>query len=103
MAIRWRRMAEQQQAIDDVLGDRRREKYKKSEAITKWAESSMLEDNQFVMSHVRNGVNEAKRLFADQKLRVDRLMAAGEEAQEAQQMLCHWPWRAAILGRRDLK
>ena len=35
MAIRWRRMAEQQQAIDDVLGDRRREKYKKSEAITK--------------------------------------------------------------------
>ena len=40
----------------------------------------MLEDNQFVLSHVRNGVNEARRLFADQKLRVDRSMAAGEDA-----------------------
>jgi hypothetical protein len=47
----------------------------------------MLEDNQFVLSHVRNGVNESKRLFADQKLSVDRLMGAGEEAQEAQHML----------------
>jgi hypothetical protein len=28
-----------------------------------------------VLSHVRNGVNEARRLFADQKLRVDRSMA----------------------------
>ena len=47
----------------------------------------MLEDNQFVLSHVRNGVNEATRLFADQKLRVDRSMAAGEDAREAQQTL----------------
>ena len=47
----------------------------------------MLEDNQFVLSHVRNGVNEARRLFADQKLRVDRSMAAGEDAREAQQTL----------------
>ena len=47
----------------------------------------MLEDNQFVLSHLRNGVNEAKRLFADQKLRVDRLMAAGEDSLDAQQTL----------------
>jgi hypothetical protein len=33
-----------------------------------------------VLSHVRNGVNEARLLFADQKLRVDRSMAAGEDA-----------------------
>ena len=33
-----------------------------------------------VLSHVRDGVNEARRLFADQKLRVDRSMAAGEDA-----------------------
>ena len=39
----------------------------------------MLENNQIALSHVRNGVNEAKRLFADQKLRVDRLMAADED------------------------
>ena len=45
--------------------------------------TSMLEDNQFVLSHVRNGVNEARRLFADQKLRVDRSIAAGEDAREA--------------------
>ena len=43
----------------------------------------MLEDNQFVLSHVRNGVNEARRLFADQKLRVDRSMAAGEDLRDA--------------------
>jgi hypothetical protein len=33
------------------------------------------------------GVNEARRLYADQKLRVDRLMAAGEDAREAQETL----------------
>jgi hypothetical protein len=38
----------------------------------------MLEDDQFVLSHVRNAVNEAKRLLGDQKLRIDRL-AAGDE------------------------
>ena len=42
-----------------------------------------------VLSHVRNGVNEARRLFADQKLRVDRSMAAGEDAREAQETLGH--------------
>ena len=47
----------------------------------------MLEDNQFVLSHVRNGVNEAKRLFADQKLRVDRLVAKGENSEAAQDTL----------------
>jgi hypothetical protein len=47
----------------------------------------MLEDNQFVLSHLRNGVNEAKRLFADQKLKVDRLMAAGKDSLDAQQTL----------------
>ena len=47
----------------------------------------MLEDNQFALSHVGNGVNEAKRLFADQKLRVDRLMAADDDAREAEQTL----------------
>ena len=40
-----------------------------------------------VLSHVRDGVNEARRLFADQKLKVDRLMAAGEDSQDAQQTL----------------
>jgi len=47
----------------------------------------MLEDNQFALSHARNGLSEAKRLFADQKLKVDRLMAAGEGAREAQETL----------------
>jgi hypothetical protein len=47
----------------------------------------MLEDNQFVLSHLRNGVNEAKRLFADQKLKVDRLMATGKDSLDAQQTL----------------
>ena len=61
----------------------------------------MLEDNHFVLSHVRNGVNEAKRLFADQKLRVDRLMAAGEEAQEAQQMLGLLEVYLSILERHS--
>jgi len=42
-----------------------------------------------VLSHVRDGVNEARRLFADQKLRVDRSMAAGEDAGEAQETLGH--------------
>ena len=37
----------------------------------------MLEDNPFVLSHLRNGVNEARRLFAIEKFRVERLMAAG--------------------------
>jgi hypothetical protein len=57
------------------------------EEITKWWETSMLEDTQFVLSHVRNGMIEARRLFADQKLKVDRLMAAGEDSQDAQQTL----------------
>jgi hypothetical protein len=61
----------------------------------------MLDDNQFVLSHVRNGVNEAKLLFADQNLRVDRLMAAGEEAQEAQQMLGLWEVYLSILERHS--
>ena len=41
-----------------------------------------------VVSHVRDGVNEARRLFADQKLRG---MAAGEDAREAQETLGHLP------------
>jgi hypothetical protein len=43
----------------------------------------MVEDDESALSHTRNGVNEAKRLFADQKLRVDRLLAAGGDAREA--------------------
>ena len=47
----------------------------------------MLEDTSVALSDALNGVNEAKRLFADQKLKVDRLMAAGDDAREAQQTL----------------
>jgi hypothetical protein len=49
--------------------------------------TGMLEDNRFALSHALNGANETKRLFADQKLKVDRLMAAGEDPREAQQTL----------------
>ncbi len=45
----------------------------------------MLENNRIALSHVRNGVNEARRLFADHKLRVDRPVAAGEDARDAQE------------------
>ena len=41
-----------------------------------------------VLSHVRDGVNEARRLFADQKLRVDRSMAAGEDAGRKPSAIC---------------
>ena len=61
----------------------------------------MLENNQIALSHVRNGVNEAKRLFADQKLRVDRLMAAGEDAREAQQTLGLLEVYLSILERHS--
>jgi hypothetical protein len=61
----------------------------------------MLEDNQFALSHARNGVNEAKRLFGDQKLRVDRLMAAGEDAREAQQTLGLLEVYLSILERHS--
>jgi hypothetical protein len=47
----------------------------------------MLENNRIALSHIRNGANEARRLFADHKLRVDRLVAAGEDAREAQETL----------------
>ena len=47
----------------------------------------MLENNQFALSHVRNAVNEAKRLLGDQKARVDRLVAKGENSGEAQETL----------------
>ncbi len=40
-----------------------------------------------MLSHLRNGVNEARRLFAIEKLRVERLMAAGENSLDAQQTL----------------
>ncbi|MGO9058549.1 MAG: hypothetical protein ACLQU2_14360 [Candidatus Binataceae bacterium] len=45
----------------------------------------MLDDDQFALVHARNGLNEAKRLFADQKARVDRLKAAGKDTREAEQ------------------
>ena len=61
----------------------------------------MLEDNQFALSHVRNGVNEAKRLFADQKLRVDRLMATGEDAREAEHTLGLLEVYLSILERHS--
>ena len=61
----------------------------------------MLENNQIALSHVRNGVNEAERLFADQKLRVDRLMAAGEDAREAQQTLGLLEVYLSILERHS--
>jgi hypothetical protein len=47
-----------------------------------------------VLSHVR--------LFADQKLRVDRSMAAGEDAGEAQETLGHLePTRKQTRGKVD--
>ena len=54
-----------------------------------------------VVSHVRNGVNEARRLYADQKLRVDRLMAAGEDAREAQETLGLLEAYLSILERHS--
>jgi hypothetical protein len=47
----------------------------------------MLEDDQVVLSHVRNAVNEAVRLLSDQKLRIGRLAASGENAGTAQETL----------------
>jgi hypothetical protein len=61
----------------------------------------MLENNQIALSHVRNGVNEAKRVFANQKLRVDRLMAAGEDAREAQETLGLLEAYLSILERHS--
>ena len=61
----------------------------------------MLEDNQFALSHVRNGVNEARRLFADQKPRVDRPMAKGEDAREAQHTLGLLEVYLSILERHS--
>ena len=61
----------------------------------------MLEDNQFVLSHVRNAVNEVRRLLGDQKLRVDRLMAAGEDAREAQETLGLLEAYLSILERHS--
>jgi len=61
----------------------------------------MLENNQIALSHVRNGVNEAKRVFANQKLRVDRLMAAGEGAREAQETLGLLEAYLSILERHS--
>jgi hypothetical protein len=61
----------------------------------------MLEDNQFALSHVRNGVNEARRLFADQKARVDRLMAKGEDAREAEHTLGLLELYLSILERHS--
>jgi hypothetical protein len=61
----------------------------------------MLENNQFVLSHVRNGVNEAKRLFADQKLRVDRLVAKGENSEAAQDTLGLLEVYLSILERHS--
>jgi hypothetical protein len=63
--------------------------------------TGMLEDNQFALSHARNGVSEAKRLFADQKLRVDRLMAAGGDAREAEQTLGLLEVYLSILERHS--
>ncbi len=63
--------------------------------------TSMLEDNQFALSHALNGVNEAKRLFADQKLKVDRLMAAGDDAREAQHTLGLLEVYLSILERHS--
>jgi hypothetical protein len=54
-----------------------------------------------VVSHVRNSVNEARRLYADQKLRVDRLMAAGEDAREAQETLGLLEAYLSILERHS--
>ena len=54
-----------------------------------------------VVSHVRNGVNGARRLYADQKLRVDRLMAAGEDAREAQETLGLLEAYLSILERHS--
>ena len=56
-----------------------------------WACNKMLAD----------GVNEARRLFADRKLRVDRLMAAGEDAREAQQTLGLLELYLSILERHS--
>ena len=61
----------------------------------------MLEDNQFALSHVRNGVNEARRLFADQKARVDRLIAKGEDAREAEHTLGLLELYLSILERHS--
>jgi hypothetical protein len=47
----------------------------------------MLDDDQVVPSHIRNAVNEARRLVGDQKLRIDRLAASGENAGTAQETL----------------
>jgi hypothetical protein len=60
-----------------------------------------LENNRIALSHVRNGVNEAMRFFADQKLRLDRLLAAGEDARAAQETLGLLEVYLAILARQS--
>ena len=61
----------------------------------------MLGDDQFALIHARNGVNEARRLFADQKVRVDRSMAAGEDTREAEQTLGLLEVYLSILERHS--
>jgi hypothetical protein len=61
----------------------------------------MLEDDQVVLSHVRNAVNEAKRFIGDQKLRVDRLAASGENSVTAQETLGLLEVYLSILERHN--
>jgi hypothetical protein len=61
----------------------------------------MLGDDQFALVHTRDDVNEAKRLVADQKVKFDRLMAAGEEPMEAQQTLGLLEVHLSILERHS--
>jgi hypothetical protein len=61
----------------------------------------MLEDDQVVLSLVRNAVNEAVRLLSDQKLRIDRLAASGENAGTAQETLGLLELYISILVRHS--
>jgi hypothetical protein len=60
-----------------------------------------LEYNRIALSHVRNGVNEARRLFADHQLRLDRLVAAGEDARAVQETLGLLEAYLSILDRQN--
>ena len=61
----------------------------------------MLDDDQFSLVHVRNGVNKAKQLFADQKARIDRLKAAGKDTRVAEQPLGLLAAYLSILERHN--
>ena len=61
----------------------------------------MLEADQFVLSHVRNAPNEAKRLLGDQKLRIDRLAASGENSGTVQETLGLLEGYLSILERQS--